>query len=825
MHQTRLLSLLLLAGLPLGACGLGDGLEAYYGDTEGGPSIDALSTYSVPGTTGGQVITIQGSNFGSDPQAITVVFGDQNAEVLSIDGNSMSVRLPRGPLQGGAVRVAVGTLEGQAVYDASFEYQGSASDIDEQAYIHVSNDYFSCLAGLGASGTILNEDGEEEQVASFCNSFAYTGVTGLSGRGEFLNFAFPRLHTIFVGDKAGFAGAADQSWGAWTVMAPAQEFNEFDIQGLYENRRLDVGSFTLVNPDLEGETFCLDETILSAYTYSGGDKDDEGEVYPPFKVYGEGLLNQSAADCDAVGTKLLEADRVGFCKTPEYADAHNYQYDASWAAGSYFFADRTDWRDVNPRELGNPTVKLDIPGNGSGFVVDDLNLTLPSYAFFDAIQGSLPEVNFEGSSGLFYKDDTCFDGDGDGKVGRLDPAYTFAWRPATPYLNEDGEFELPEGADPRIKNVRYYVQANVSVLAAGWLGGEGVSVRAVITVPDRNHYDQISGYSTLELPNWVWYSLPSTFQDYGVGGVGIVTWGDPYRSDYGQLFLTLDQVAEYEIDVGADEFGNPRSMVFSYSTGNMGLQPAFGGDDTINPLDKGQCGDCDDGDGDGWIDAADPDCSRSPYEETGYDNRFTCNDGRDNDRDGLIDSEDPDCVRATDREDPPVPDCTDGDDNDADGWTDEADPDCATDPETSFETGFDAALPCNDDADNDADGWVDAIDPDCTDANAEELGVGTGGCNDGIDNDLDGDIDAADSECTAPSDIELGFGLTGCFDGIDNDSDGWVDDADPDCAGDPTADELGLGTTACNDGVDNDGNGDVDSADPDCVDAADDSEE
>ena len=70
INQTRLLSLLLLAGLPLGACGLGDGLEAYYGDDEGAPTIDALSTYSVPGTTGGQVITIQGSNFCSDPGAI-----------------------------------------------------------------------------------------------------------------------------------------------------------------------------------------------------------------------------------------------------------------------------------------------------------------------------------------------------------------------------------------------------------------------------------------------------------------------------------------------------------------------------------------------------------------------------------------------------------------------------------------------------------------------------------------------------------------------------------------------------------------------------------
>ena len=856
MNRTSLLAMLALTGC------LNGGFQPYYGDDQGAPTISELETDLVPGTTGGQIIRISGENFGNDPSAVTVIFGDQNARVIAAEDTVLTVEVPRGPLQGGAVRLAVGTLEGQAIRDPAFYYdyvKGSSGEINESAYLHVSNDYFSCLAGIGASGTALIEDpatGEvtEEQVGTFCDTFAYTGALGLSGRAEFIEFPFPRMHTPFVGDKAGFAGAADQSLGTWAVMAPGQEFNSFDIQGLYEDRQIEVGSFALYNPALEGDRFCLDESLLSTYTYAGGDPNPEGGVYAPRTFAPSGLLDEPAADCGADWTMEVPADRIGFCQLPDYDDVYNFQYDASWLAGSYFFADRDDWRDVNARELGAPTVVLDIPGGDSDFTMRDLSVTLPEYAFFDAVQGAVTEggASFEGSSGLFLKDDACFDGNGDGVVGRDDPAYTFTWRPATPYRTSDFEPDL-SGADERIKGVTYYVQATVSVLTAGWLGGEGVTVRAVITVPDTNDFDPETGLSSLELPNWVWYSLPSVYQDYGSAGFGAVQWGSPYRSDYGQLFLTLDRVAEFEIEAEADEYGNERSLVFSYSTGNMGLQPLFGGDDTVNNLDKGECGDCLDQDGDGWADSEDPDCTayeidperpdrqypcddgsdndrdgltdlEDPdcYElqtEDGFDTRYQCNDGRDNDRDGFIDSEDPDCDSARDTNET-GPDCADGVDNDEDGWVDRRDPDCFDNP-TGTEAGFDETLPCNDDADNDADGWFDADDPDCNNAEADEEGFGATTCNDGIDNDSDGWIDSADSDCpSAVSDEDGGDVTSDCSDGLDGDDDGWVDAEDPDClTGSDT--ELGFGAGSCNDGADDDADGWLDADDPDCLTSSD----
>ena len=80
------------------------------------------------------------------------------------------------------------------------------------------------------------------------------------------------------------------------------------------------------------------------------------------------------------------------------------------------------------------------------------------------------------------------------------------------------------------------------------------------------------------------------------------------------------------------------------------------------------CYDGIDNDGDGLIDAADPDC---------YSTETSCNDGIDNDGDGLIDLADPDCQTCTPtaaKEHGKT--CTDGFDNDCDGLTDAADPDC-----------------------------------------------------------------------------------------------------------------------------------------------------
>ncbi|MCO4743510.1 MAG: hypothetical protein KC912_01895 [Proteobacteria bacterium] len=79
------------------------------------------------------------------------------------------------------------------------------------------------------------------------------------------------------------------------------------------------------------------------------------------------------------------------------------------------------------------------------------------------------------------------------------------------------------------------------------------------------------------------------------------------------------------------------------------------------------CGDGEDNDGDGLIDAADSDCASTPQPEN-------CANGADDDGDGIVDCEDADCVLSADclRED-----CEDGFDNDTDGFVDCDDTDCS----------------------------------------------------------------------------------------------------------------------------------------------------
>jgi len=99
------------------------------------------------------------------------------------------------------------------------------------------------------------------------------------------------------------------------------------------------------------------------------------------------------------------------------------------------------------------------------------------------------------------------------------------------------------------------------------------------------------------------------------------------------------------------------------------------------------CSDGVDNDGDGLVDAQDPQCF-GPFdaEAPGFAGRTStsiCQDGIDNDEDGLIDREDPDCVTADSTEESSVAtssaitSCNDGKDNDSDGNADyPADPNC-----------------------------------------------------------------------------------------------------------------------------------------------------
>ena len=103
----------IVIGLALSGC-LGEGdLPAYY-DGGTAPQPSGLSVASEEGNTGGEVLTIAGSNFGESADEITVVFGSQNADVLSVSDDEIVARVPQGPIQGGLVDVTVATKGGQS---------------------------------------------------------------------------------------------------------------------------------------------------------------------------------------------------------------------------------------------------------------------------------------------------------------------------------------------------------------------------------------------------------------------------------------------------------------------------------------------------------------------------------------------------------------------------------------------------------------------------------------------------------------------------------------------------------------------------------------
>ena len=206
----------------------------------------------------------------------------------------------------------------------------------------------------------------------------------------------------------------------------------------------------------------------------------------------------------------------------------------------------------------------------------------------------------------------------------------------------------------------------------------------------------------------------------------------------------------------------------------------------------GNCDNFADDDGDGWIDAADPDCTTSTA-ESGLS--FTaCNDGADTDGDGLVDSADPQCDSGFDNDEVSASpdDCANGTDDDGDGWADIDDPDCSNAPFNEILPGL---TECNDLTDNDGDGDTDSADPDCDDGfDGSETDSGPDDCDDGIDGDGDGWVDLADPDClTSPYD-EQGEGVTACNDGLDNDGDGTIDADDAGCSDANDADEV---TSTC----------------------------
>lgn len=853
-----------LLPLLLAACGGTPELPDYY---EGrGPKISGLSVESEPGNIGGGALRIEGSGFGDDPTAITVVIGSQNAEVLRVDEGAIEVIVPRGPLEGGPVDVQVGTVGGQARARDAYTYDmavgtGAATDFyrDEVAYIAVTNDGLSCLGGLGFDeGTAAGLPCDD--------SFVFTGLAGLEGRGEAIDFYYPRLHALYTGYRGGFGGAHDFSWEAWSVQTPPQDLVQVDIEGFYSDQRTEIKDFTLVNLDvarlLEAETpayrwdgdtlvdlsenerrgeiipdglpdgrrWCADPAALAAFSFAGAEGEGcTGEPYSPVSVSGSFM---TPVDCAADAALTYDLAELRFCQPDEYQNTRSYRFEPEWPVGEYFFygarPGEASWEPEEVLDAAAPAhVRLEVPELG----VKPTDLVLPPYSRFLGTSGFNYDALFRDSDPSLYPyfalvgfDDVCADSDGDGLTTGEDVAATFEWAPSGVALSEGGG----------IVGARTYVRLTISWAGLGWLGGEGVMMKATITVPDAYNVDPDTGNSRVEVPASLLYQLPSARQDIGANADGF-KWGDPLRTDYGFILMVAERITEYAVKAplaiggrGGDETasGAPAkgdgTLVFSYSTGDIGYLLYGVGPDGyaswVNPTDGGDtCTDCADNDGDGWADALDPDCNALGDEEDGRnDGATTCNDGEDNDGDGLVDAEDPACADGRGAE----ANCADGEDNDGDGWIDGGDPDCqraggSLDPSAN-ELGF-GDTTCNDGEDNDEDGLIDAEDESCALARGAE-----GNCSDGVDNDGDGWTDADDPECSpgaAGVERELDLRSPTCDDGLDNDGDGWTDADDPDCTAGP--DELGFGSSACNDGLDNDLDLQIDAEDPDCADALD----
>ncbi|MFN3197009.1 MAG: hypothetical protein ACE366_01155 [Bradymonadia bacterium] len=234
------------------------------------------------------------------------------------------------------------------------------------------------------------------------------------------------------------------------------------------------------------------------------------------------------------------------------------------------------------------------------------------------------------------------------------------------------------------------------------------------------------------------------------------------------------------------------------------------------------CADGLDNDGDGTIDADDPECAQGlgwegvPAALAGEPSRaqcpqrYECFDNVDNDGDGLVDAIDDDCTEAV-RWERPTPACADGLDNDGDGLVDVADPDCRNEADTT-EEGREVST-CADGIDNDADGQVDEdcdVPPECNIALTETPPEG-----------------CPPTPLSLPEEVAEG---APCRDGIDNDGDGLTDSEDPGCRDFDAPRRFGIERIPeCANGVDDDGDGLIDfapdgSADPDCYAASDDNE-
>ncbi|MES2642211.1 MAG: IPT/TIG domain-containing protein [Myxococcota bacterium] len=762
----RSLFLLLLAGV---GCAPFSTFEPYY-ETWDPPSVSALSVTSEEGNIGGGTVQIDGAGFGTEAEQVVVQFGDDNAEILAIEDGRLEVRVPQGPITGGAVDVRIATRTGFTIAADAYVYDVGDLYAEQIGHIQINNYWESCLGGL--SGRL-----DDAYPGVGCEDISYIGYAGIDGVAEALTFVYPRLHA----ENIGFLGGTDQAGSSWVIERPGQNSFASGVEDLHR----DIGTVTLENELWDGDAWCPDLDAQASFRYGGGREGFLDAVSVP--TAGVGVID--GANCEPGDEGAYDLSSMEFCTTPNDDGTASNVYRPDWPVAKNFFAGKKN-DHTKPA-----TITIRAPEVG----IEGLEVDIPESVIVFNEQGFAPVVDSEeGSPDLWSVSSLqgCFDDDG-GTESLDDVAVRFAWDRSTVSEN-DGTHECDEPGE--LCEQRTYVRLTLTSLSLNWFGTIGYPVRATIVVPDGSTREE---RPTLDVPASVLYQFPTVRlpQASGLGGAGLL---DSGVSNWGYLLTTFERVTDYSIRTNAGG-----TVVFSYTTGDFGF---FGWD---NPTEADGCNNCLDDDADGWADADDPDCAGTGTEEVGLSDS-ACNDGIDNDDDGPVDSRDSNCASGAGDDES---NCSNGLDDDEDELEDLDDPDCIAGGNEGDTVDLDA---CADGLDGDSDGWTDLEDPDCLSGDTE-TGFGTTACNDGADNDGDVLVDALDPDCAAAEDEdETTAAPGGCADELDNDLDGWTDLEDPDCAG--GTEEIGFGTTQCNDALDNDLDLAFDALDSECSDAADDDE-
>ena len=768
--------------LVLAACGCafqGDAPVMYYsGD---GPSISGLDVTSEHGNIGGATVTISGSGFGADAEAIVVMFGTNNADIQGVTDSAITVTVPPGPVSCGKVPVTVATAENYFVF---------GDEEGESGYIYDPGPIYDDDA---TAETIYDSEDAYVVLQNYTgiNWESWVGTTGVAGFGEFLEFSYPRYHTQDIGvASATDMGPAEE----WVVQTPGLVNY---IMGL-EDLRLEVDDFTVYNSDNAGVQDWVDNMSLEP------------------------------ARADDPDILTYNVDELHLCQEAYKDTRDKHRYSSEWPVTENFF-----WTD---NEDDTVDVTIDF-GDDQAVVFSDgatsVDIKLPPQMVVYGTEGFKGGDSAGGWTltqagvGTF---DACFDDedDADRDTTLDDVALRWEWEPIpTDVL---ATIESGIGSGPLL-DVQTYVRVTINQMSIGWIGGESYPIRTTIVVPDDNNFDDESGMSSVEMPMDIFYQLPTADVFSGGETMGMPTWDDPTDPRWGYTFVSVDRITEYRLaSYDADGMADPAAgvglqgdLVVAYATGDFGL---FSYEHALDSADS--CSDCVDNDGDGWVDRDDPDCD-DDYREDGSDptednytlGMFTCNDELDNDEDGLVDWEDDECDAGDESES----NCDDGEDNDGDGWEDELDGECI---DGGVELGEDT-WGCSNGLDDDGDNWIDGDDPDCTDGQQEEVGFGKVACNNGLDDDGHGDVDGADPFCFYGSDGAYGESeqpemTSECADDLDNDGDGYIDAFDPDCetgsyyreSREYWTDDFFDLIPACYNGEDDDGDGQIDALDPGC---------